>query len=610
MRNYKEDSPLNTISKIRNILHDINLLPIELLWYNPKPGLFSVRLENPLEKGHFGTNGKGRTCYYALASAYAEFIERLQNGFVTGADGLSRIFLKKIQDKVGFFYYPDEKIISKSAFRSLPKKYLTDIFGLRNTNKIEDYVNAYFERIKENGLNGVISVPFFDVKHQEVVYLPYNLTLILSGSNGMAAGNSPEEAIFQALCELIERYAVRTVYFEELTPPNIPDDFLATFEDEFHIINVLRKSGYDVFVKDSSCGMGLPAVGVLLIDKSNNKYRLNVGAETSFKIALSRALTEIFQGIKDDDIMQKVMLDIPTKRQKYFLDESDSSIRERDEQIRRYIIDGTGVFPYSLFSDKESYHFINDTFKPKETYKDEVVALIDLFSSFGYPVYIRNVSFLGFPSYHVYVPEVSVWGRKSAQGKPTIATLVKGIDHDKLEDYFFPTVTLLQDKDRLNKILNILTPDRKMSYSGLTMAKILKLEFYDNCEWSYMPVSFFITLLCFVNKEYGNAKRYLKAFMDEGSLQDNEYYNTVYNLFSALETNMSETELKRVFSKDLLNSFSTIENVFAHINLPNCPNCQNCPLSSKCLTKENFLNATRIAVQMKKIKVKQNSIMK
>lgn len=74
-------------------------------------------------------------------------------------------------------------------------------------------------------MSGVIGVPFFDVRNKETIYLPYNLSLTLSGSNGMSAGNTSAEGIFQALCELIERFASTTIYYNRLTPPTIPFSF-------------------------------------------------------------------------------------------------------------------------------------------------------------------------------------------------------------------------------------------------------------------------------------------------------------------------------------------------------------------------------------------------
>lgn len=606
MRLYKEKLPTETISLIRSILFSIGMLPIEHSWYNPKPGIFSVRVENPTEKGHFGTNGKGRNVYFALASAYAEFIERIQNGFIVGANGLNRLFLKELKSSFGFYYYPDERILSKEEFLRLPQKYLLDLFGNADESDLNRFLSQYFQRLHENGLEGVVSVPFYDIENKQVVYFPYNLTLVLSGSNGMAAGNSINEAFFQALCELVERYSARTVYFDRLTPPTISDSYLSLYPQEFSIIQNLRDVGYDVLVKDFSCGIRLPAVGVLLIDPQKKKYRLNIGSETSFKNALSRALTEIFQGIGDDDVMKSIMLDIPQKEHEFFSSDTEEAYQQRETQIRQFIVDGTGVFPYALFLNQPSYAFDPGVFSPKESYAEEVKGLLSLFSSLGHSVYVRDVSYLGFPSLHVYIPEVSVWGRKTKQNRPTINSIIRGIEHDKLEDVFFPTDSLLNDSIRLLNILDLLAPHREVFYSGISMARLLKLEFTNDCAWNLIPVNFFITLLCFINEEYSNARKFLIAFLEETDGSDNEYYKKVLQLFTDLENGKPFESLLGDYSFDFLEGFSSRTNLFKHIPFPTCPSCSHCPLSEKCLTKYNFANALSIARSMKNTIIDQS----
>ena len=126
-RVYKESQPLETVSKIRNILSGLSIFTYESMWCNPYPNIYSARVECESSDGGFGTNGKGRNRQYTLASAYAEFIERLQNGYISGIYGLNRFFLKQIKQKAGFYYYPDEKILSEKEFRELPSAYLNDL---------------------------------------------------------------------------------------------------------------------------------------------------------------------------------------------------------------------------------------------------------------------------------------------------------------------------------------------------------------------------------------------------------------------------------------------------------------------------------------------------
>lgn len=606
MKQYKEDSPKNTINRIRNILYDIDLLPIESAWFHPQKELFSVRLESPTEFGQFGTNGKGRNEYYALASAYAEFIERIQNGFIVGANGLSRLFLKEIQRQVGFYYYPDECILSQEDFFHLPQSYISDVLG---DSKQYSYLNAYFHRLKENGQDGVVAVPFFDVRRGETVYLPYNLTFILSGSNGMSAGNTAAESIYQALCELLERYSARTVFFDRLTPPTVPDDFISKYPKEKEIIDSIKEKGYQVIVKDFSCGISIPAIGVILLDNKYKKYRLNIGSDTSFKIALSRALTELYQGIDNDERMESLMLEIPYIEPDFFIINNANNVRRREQEIQKFIINGTGLFPSSLFQDNPSYAFNPRVFEPQESFQNDNKYIINMIQSMGFDIFIRDVSFLGFPSFYIYIPKMSVWGRKSSDDKPTLQALLREIENDKIEDIFFPSPTLLSSNYRLRRLLDLLAPSRKTLYTGVSMSKILKLEFTQNCYWSSFPVNLFISMLCFALNEYHNACIFLKEFQKESGMLNNAYYNTVYQLFEDIDNGSSLSDLKTCFPKDLIKDFSTTENIFAYIEFPTCPICDSCPLKNDCLTKANFKNYLNITKRMKVLgKDNQNTI--
>jgi len=169
---------------------------------------------------------------------------------------------------------------------------------------------------------------------------------------------------------------------------------------------------------------------------------------------------------------------------------------------------------------------------------------------------------------------------------------------DKLEDLFFPTSTLLTDSSRIQAMIDILSPQRTVLYSGLTMAELLKLDFDKECAWSSITVNFFLVLLCFINKEYSNALTFLTAFMKETSMEDNEYYLSVQKLIQSFIVGMDEEERKNNFPSDLLNAFATPSNLFSYISLPQCPNCEHCSLNPYCFTKSHQHNAISIANQM------------
>lgn len=119
-RPYKEATPKQTTYKIQNILREIDLFVTPTLIQNPIKDIFSTRIEALPEDGGFGTNGKGKSKIYSLASAYAEFMERIQNLFILGANGVSKSFQDYIKDRTGFNYFPDEKNLLKEEFLLLP----------------------------------------------------------------------------------------------------------------------------------------------------------------------------------------------------------------------------------------------------------------------------------------------------------------------------------------------------------------------------------------------------------------------------------------------------------------------------------------------------------
>ena len=50
----------------------------------------------------------------------------------------------------------------------------------------------------------------------------------------MASGNSFDEALCQALSEIIERYALEMIFTKHLTPPEIPKAFIKENSPELY----------------------------------------------------------------------------------------------------------------------------------------------------------------------------------------------------------------------------------------------------------------------------------------------------------------------------------------------------------------------------------------
>jgi len=596
-RRYKEDTPLNTIKKIRNTLADVGIFTYEMQWGNPYENIYSTRVIADTENGEFGQNGKGKERDFALASAYAEYIERLQNGHLNGSRSLTRLFLNYIQNVSGSTFYPDEVLLTKTDFYNLPNDFLFDLFKDGVSDK---QVDIFFERLKTNGYEGVKAVPFYDVKNSTVVNLPFSLTSLLTGSNGMAAGNTVYEGLFQGLCEILERQAASTIYYNQLTPPSIGKNFLKNFTQEFHIISEIEKNGeYNVVVKDFSCNMGIPAIGVIVINKNANKYKLNIGCDTSFAIALSRALTENYQGFKSISDFDDSMLPIPQIEHEYFLNDDEHSIEKRNFEYRKYVVNGLGVYPKSLFGDVSSYEFQAEVFQVEGSYKNEVAKLLNIFLSKGHNVYIRDVSFLGFPSYFIYVPDVSSVSKKTSQVNNI--SLSSYALYDEFEDLIYP----LDDFD-YKKIKKLVAYFDKMNdkdaelYADAEMADLLKLNFKNSSYWNLIPVSFFMVNYCNIIEDFVHAEKWLKTFMKTTENEQNDYYKNALVLFEYKKTGNDYSSLlsNKTFS-DVVNDFSNENNLFSNINIPACPNCDVCSLSNDCLTTKKISTTIKINKAMK-----------
>lgn len=130
MKQYKATTPIHTVSKIRKILSNIGILLLERHMIHDKFSSCRVVIGNDgLGKLNIGTNGKGRTFEYSLASGYAEFMERLENHLLLNSkkmltDKTFNIFevAKKEEKNRGFFMIKERKMYHLVIYQRLSWK--------------------------------------------------------------------------------------------------------------------------------------------------------------------------------------------------------------------------------------------------------------------------------------------------------------------------------------------------------------------------------------------------------------------------------------------------------------------------------------------------------
>ncbi|MBW2141404.1 MAG: YcaO-like family protein [Deltaproteobacteria bacterium] len=123
--------------------------------------------------------------------------------------------------------------------------------------------------------------------------------LVENRPNGLAAGNCLEEAILQAILELVERDAQAIFIWNQLPMPEIDLKTLPQKNNfELHrVLNAAQASGLKVILKDITSDIKIPTIYAFGIDEMEEgpAFQWGVGSHLDPSIAVSRALTELIQ---------------------------------------------------------------------------------------------------------------------------------------------------------------------------------------------------------------------------------------------------------------------------------------------------------------------------
>ena len=466
-KKYKDLPPEETIKKAKYILQLVSI-EVEENTHCPSHNLYYTRLEIPSLR--WGTNGKGTSEIYSRASAYGEMMERLQNLHLP--DSLFKTVSKEILSKKGFKYYPDECNITYSDIISklpeLQKDMCRSFQEADNVLPTDEELHDVWE--KWNGTESYTGLPFYSVKNGGTKVFPYEIIRRLCRSNGIASGNTIEEALCQAICEILERYTLERLFVEELTPPEIPNSFLKSNCPELYstIGEIESKGNYRLLVLDGSLGKSIPVVCILFIDYENQTYRIKLGCHPMFNIALERCLTELAQGTnftKAGNSRQMTKLNIDDTQNWDTLKNWSSMFRSN-----------MGSIPMSMFSSNPSWEFNEWGTNINYDNQKGVSQLIGLCLSLSSDIYIRNNSYLGFPSVRVYVPGITSVHKFNPLGKKTVSKhLIDVVEN-------FPWHSYSLSREEKQAIVNLFNEDYHFLYSeklGVSVPILLGTLNYD-----------------------------------------------------------------------------------------------------------------------------------
>jgi putative methanogenesis marker protein 1 len=147
----------------------------------------------------------------------------------------------------------------------------------------------------------------WDLMEEEDIYVPASavfhpyassedMPLFRSNTNGLASGNTMEEAVLHGICEVVERDAwslveVRRKVRGDVGPPD--DDRLIS-----KLISKFENQGIEVHLKDLTSDVGLPTFAAAADDvrlEDPALLTLGIGTHLNPRITVIRALTEVAQ---------------------------------------------------------------------------------------------------------------------------------------------------------------------------------------------------------------------------------------------------------------------------------------------------------------------------
>lgn len=390
---FKEATPEVTVKRIQEALRKVGI-EIEEKWYDSGiENCYSLSLR--AGKGMPSSHGKGITKAFAQASAYGEFIERLQSG----------LFFYKLQS------FECDPRVNLQCYAP-DGKYFTAEELAQNANWIDCIVESYPGLTKEALLRQfvmyahtddgkILCIPFYSLFEDKYVYLPAGFIEHMYSANGCCVGNTKEEALVHAFAEIMERKASIAAVTKGEAFAEIPEETLQTFPAVSQILAKLRETEeLDVKILDCSITSELPVICTRLINKKTQGYVTDFGADPVLEIAIQRTLTEIFQGrsltgLVSNEVSRPVLARL-------------DQMRIATNVLNQLEI-GRGLFTADFFAEEVSCD------KPVSAFEDNsgldnkqlLRKMMELYRKLEKPVLIRNYNFLGFPCYKVIIPGFS-----------------------------------------------------------------------------------------------------------------------------------------------------------------------------------------------------------
>ncbi|MBN1329319.1 MAG: YcaO-like family protein [Candidatus Heimdallarchaeota archaeon] len=394
-----------TINQIKNAFDTLGLnLIFRKAVKNPKVYCYSCVVEIP--ELNVSTAGKGSTKKQSIASALAEMAERFS------ADFLFKYFYP------AYGQISDTNVLALNNGEHLPGYIHARQGELDNHLPISDLFKNYHIKFSLKQMEELAQLDIaqhwvdgYSLLYDKEVKVPLRLIKKINGSNGLAAGNTIEEAIVQASCEIFERYSKIAVFRGRLVVPTID---ISTIKDKIiqKMIKYYEKHGINILIKDFSMSNLIPAVGVVFINKNlTNKesysyqfehIRISNGSSFDMNEAIKRCFTERIAGLTFKKSLEEQTRDL------------ENTLQVLEKKIAIDKTSYTGLTRRSRYGGEKTFLLEGEKipcpeFKTSNNFLDYIEQIKEICKKLGSDFIIINHThpLIQFPTVRVIMPGIS-----------------------------------------------------------------------------------------------------------------------------------------------------------------------------------------------------------
>lgn len=333
----------------------------------------------------------------------------------------------------------------------------------------------------------------------------------LFASNGLATGNTANEAKVQALSEIVERYVKFKIIKNGFSLPTFPTEVIKSFPKVYEDVQSLKKLGYIVEVLDASLGGNFPVTAISLINPKNSTLFVSFGSHPILEVSLERTMTELMQG---RDLTNLDGFEIPT---------FDMELVSNNFNLEAHFIDSNGKLGFQFLNKIKDFEYSSWKYEGNSS-EEEYEFLFDILKSQNKDIYLREYTYLDFYSCQMIVPDFSevypiddmIYNNKN-QGK-LIRDMVLNFENYDLND-ILDSIDSLDDSLNMQLFLGVIFKENFIMQDFRVQLLLLLKEFDEALE-----------ILEFSDNKFGHLIAQLIRMENENLVWE-DYEEALYNIY-------------------------------------------------------------------------------